>query len=520
MCKRVACLLAAAVMMLTGLPFAHAKILRFAVIYDGQASNDAERSGAVEYLRDYALYASWQCDFINAWSSPKLDGYDAYVLSLEDGQKLPHDTAEALISADKPVFVVGGGGLEQLCGKAVYRKGDVLVRLNTESGKISEMLLDRAGIYMLPDQDSRALGGQVIINGEPYALCQTVDNITHFAYFNGKNDLLCALLADCLQLWQWPFDNAPTAYGQYLVLENAYPFIDPKAISERADLLRDSGMPFVISVTGLYGNADHPSMKRFCEVLRYEQSRGTGIIMRVPFVTLDRVDIKSLLKHMSIAYEGYSSYGVYPAAVQVPKIWLQSEKGLEALRGFRTLFLFDSVEVIWDAISDENAAYRDGHQIIAPAYDNRDAFTASYAQAVYVDAMTDMDELRTIVKRFKSGHRVFKSLSDVDNVVYIGDYAVFANSGGVIVNGARVDLRFEPFTYEDDYQYDRGFVQYMKNEIETMNGLLIFFVLSACAIFSVMMYLFRKQARRDLILGKKPKRGRNKPAHMEHSIDA
>ena len=78
-------------------------------------------------------------------------------------------------------------------------------------------------------------------------------------------------------------------------------------------------------------------MKRFCEYLRYVQSKGVGIILRVPFVSIEQVEAEELTRHIALAYEAYAMYGVYPMAIEAPKTWLQCENGLEALRGFLTV---------------------------------------------------------------------------------------------------------------------------------------------------------------------------------------
>ena len=75
-------------------------------------------------------------------------------------------------------------------------------------------------------------------------------------------------------------------------------------------------------------------MKRFCEVLRYAQSRGAGIVMHVPQVTLVNVTVEELQENIANAYSAYSRYGVYPLAIEAPDVWLMSEKGQDVLRGW------------------------------------------------------------------------------------------------------------------------------------------------------------------------------------------
>ena len=92
-------------------------------------------------------------------------------------------------------------------------------------------------------------------------------------------------------------------------------------------MLETENVPYVLCVMPIYANADYPAMKRFCEVLRYAQSRGAGIVMHVPQVTLANVTVEDLQKNIANAYSAYSRYGVYPLAIEAPDVWLMSEKG-------------------------------------------------------------------------------------------------------------------------------------------------------------------------------------------------
>ncbi len=410
-----------------------------------------------------------------------------------------------------PVFLIGGGGLAQITNRAVWRSGDVVVRCATESGEMSNILLNVEGIWMLQEDDqSKALGGQVYVNNDVYPLCQTSGNITHFAYYTDEQPLLSALLASCLQLWQWPYKNAPTAYGQYLVIDNVFPFLDLEKMMERTEILEAEGVPYILAVTPIFSNGEYPSMKRFCEYLRYVQSKGVGIILRVPFVSIEQVEAEELTRHIALAYEAYAMYGVYPMAIEAPKTWLQCENGLEALRGFLTVFLFETDEILQGPAMTENVAYRDGHQIIAPAWEQQQAFSSSYAQAIYYDAQMDVEDLRTQVQRIKASKRVLKNLNETENRVYCGDYAVNNSDGLLQVNGENVSLAYVPFEYDPNYTFDRGISQYLKEQIETSNRYLMIFVIGASIIFLGMIILFRRQIRRELLLGRRSRRRKRK----------
>ncbi len=507
MCKRLAAALCALTLLVALLPrAARAEETHYAVIYD---ESDEDSLRTLSFLRRLMLYQNALCDYREMRAAADVASHDAVILCLGAESELPGEVARALLTSGSKLFVIGAGGLKQLSG-AVWREGSVVIS-SGERDDSRDILTRERGLWMFPGK-AEALGGQVYVDGTPYALCQSLGQVTHFAWFDASEDTLCALLATVLQKWLWIYENVPTAYGQYLVLDQVYPFMEPAALMEITDMLEEEGVPFAVTVMPLYSNAEYPAMKRFCEYLRYVQSRGAGIILRVPQVTVTQVEEENLRQHMKIAYQAYSGYGVYPLAVEAPESWLMTENGLKALGGYRTVFLYETAESLEETAQRENIAHADGHQLIAPAWQNQAAFTSAYAQAIYLDPSEDVETLRAFVKRLKSSPRVFRSLSGLENVVYVGDDYVLARDGGVWVNGKAADLRYTPFTYEADYTFDRGFAQYMTEQIETSNQYILIFVFVACSTFLLMILLSRRQTRQQLVRGRRRRRGEAKEA--------
>lgn len=491
MYKRIAALLVLLAALWVFMPTGVAEVNHYALLYDDPSSE------TIRLLREITLYSSWNCDYLSLWEAEDLSGYDAAILCVGEDRQLPDAMVQALEKI--PVFAIGGGGVRQLSSEARWFEGDVMLRCAAEGGESSDVLLNEGGLCLLSSHDE-ALGGEVYVDGIAHALCQKRGNLTHFAYFDAQVPILCAQLAQALQLWQWPYDNAPTAYGEYLVLDYVYPFLNPAEVMERTEMLREEGVPYALAVTPIFSNAEYPAMKRFCEFLRYEQSQGAGIILRVPFVSIGQVDLDDLIHAMEVSYEAYASYGVYPLAVEAPTSWLECEKGLEALKGFRTVFLFLTDEIVEVGENlRQNLAFRDGHQIIAPAWEDSRAFSSSYAQAIYLDTEMDVEEMREFVQRIKNSKRVLKGLTQMENMVYTGDIAVEGSSGMLRMNGKLVDTRYVPFTYEENYTFDRGITQFFKEQIETSNQWLMLFVGVACVVFLILIAMFRRQIKRELL---------------------
>ena len=92
----------------------------------------------------------------------------------------------------------------------------------------------------------------------------------------------------------------------------------------------------------------------------------------------------------------------------------------------------------------------------------------------------------------------------MENTIYIGsDYIRQNDDGGIWLNEKKADTAYYPFDYEEKYEYDRGFEEYLKQQIQASNKLIVFFVLISGTFFASAIMLARRAVRRELILGKK-----------------
>lgn len=294
MCKAKAWVLAlAAGLLLLLIPAqARADVTRLLILNDEQTSETS--AAATDVLRRFALYSSWTCTFVSSEDVPDTDGYTAVIICTDPNRALNASVALAIQESKLPVFVIGAGGLAELTKTQVY-EGSLTLRLQTQANAANDMLLSGNSLLLMKES-GESLGGQIFVGAQAFPLCQTAGNITHLAYFDPSQEAQCAFLSTLLQTWLWPYKNSPTAYGQYLVLDRIYPFADPERLLSLVEMLETQNVPYVLCVMPIYANADYPAMKRFCEVLRYAQSRGAGIVMHVPQVTLANVTVEDLQK--------------------------------------------------------------------------------------------------------------------------------------------------------------------------------------------------------------------------------
>lgn len=472
------------------------------VISTETAEDAAAKS--MQVIRQLAMYSNWNCRYQDVGEPVDLNDCEGVLVCLDEGAALPDKTAKALTESGLPLFVIGGSALQQLAPVS-HEQGTLVVRLETENRQHHDVLLKQSEITLL-QQPGESLGGMLFVGSQAHPLCQTTDQVTHLAYFDPQSADFCNYLASCLQIWRWPFENAPRGYGYYLVLDRVYPFDDPAKLMKITDMLEEENVPYTLSVMPLYANGEYPAMRRFCEYLTYVQSRGAGIILHAPLVTMHNTEVDDVKRHINIAFEGYANHGVYPLAIQTPGSWLLSEKGLSVLTGFRTVFTFASTEAVYGEKMNVNLAFRDGHQLVAPAYEAALTYTDAYAQAIYLDVNQDVETLRAQVKVIKRSRRTLKSLRDMQNVVYSGDHYLLAEAdGSLFYNGKEKRLDYVPFVYEENHEFDRGFVQNLKHQIEGGNKLIMLFVVVSCSIFIIAMILVRSSIRGELLRAKQKK---------------
>lgn len=503
MCKRCGAAVLALLLLAVLMPLhALASQTHLLVISTEAAGGFAAQS--MQMIRQLAMYSNWNCRYQDVSEPVNLDGCEGVLLCVDEGRVLPVETAQTLIDSGLPLFVIGSGALQQL-SPVRHENGTLVIRMETEQKQNHDLLLKQTEITLLQNK-GESLGGTVFVGSASYPLCQTVDQVTHLAYFDPTNADFCNYLASCLQIWRWPFENAPRGYGYYLVLDQVYPFDDPARLMEITDMLESENVPYALSVMPLYANGEYPAMQRFCEYLTYVQSRGAGIILHAPLVTLQNTEVEDIKTHINIAFEGYTNYGVYPLAIQTPESWLLSEKGLSVLTGFRTVFTFASGEAVYGDQLNINMAFKDGHQLVASAREDALTYTDAYAQAIYLDINQDVETLRGQVEAIKRSRRTLKSLRDMQNVVYAGDNYLLAEADGSLAfNGKAQQLVYAPFVYEENHEFDRGFVENFKQQIEGGNKLIMLFVVASCGFFIVAMVLVRRSIRGELLQAKQKK---------------
>ncbi|HML47531.1 MAG TPA: hypothetical protein PKE04_12375, partial [Clostridia bacterium] len=208
-----------------------------------------------------------------------------------------------------------------------------------------------------------------------------------------------------------------------------------------------------------------------------------------------------LIERMEMACEAYVQYGVYPIGLTAPKSYLFSREGLDVLRGARVVALFDTDEAVRPQRS--NLSYADGHSIIAPAGGEGNRLTTdAYSTAVYLDVNEDIESLRNRVAALTGASKPVRSLWQLSSSMYLGERYVFASTpdGDLLLNGEQVNLAYQPFDYEANFDYQRGFMQFLTEQMETSNKLILLLVAVSVTMFFGMILTARRSMRRQFLI--------------------
>lgn len=128
----------------------------------------------------------------------------------------------------------------------------------------------------------------------------------------------------------------------FLLLDNIYPYTDFNDLINKVNYLYENGIEFFISAMGVYKNEDLDAMKRYCEVLRYCDSRGGTIIFGEPIIYPNTIDEEELIYKSKIGINNFLEKEVYPIALSTDDYSLFQEDRKKYLSASTTFFLSSS----------------------------------------------------------------------------------------------------------------------------------------------------------------------------------
>ncbi len=348
-------------------------------------------------------------------------------------------------------------------------------------------------------RDPEYTNGSVNIFGEDVPLVSGSDHFRYIPLIDYTTNFAKALLMQEFEQWFWKWDIGMHTWAEHLVIDAVYPFTDPYRLKEIVDYMVDLKMNFVISVMPIYEHADYPAMQRFCDVLRYAQANGGGIVLHSPIIQ-DNIDPANLARHLMLTAKSYLENGVYILAMEIPSEWVFDENVVPSLGRYRTLFLSELDAFEHHPVSDYDVRnYLElGNLQIVPALrldETGISHIARCSNAVYVNIdMKTNEEIFSVFNAVKDAPIPMQSLWDMEQAVYFDDFKYLTwDKNTLIVNDVQHFNVYEPAEYDEKFDYKRNIYYRFVTNLANQNHFLIWMSGVVLVLFIVLVFQSRQQ---------------------------
>ncbi|WP_194192019.1 DUF2334 domain-containing protein [Clostridium chrysemydis] len=286
---------------------------------------------------------------------------------------------------------------------------------------------------------------------------------------------------------------------KFLVLEDVDAFMDLNSLIEKIDFLNNRGIPFILDVRPVYLNTDLSSMGKFCESLRYAQSKGGFIILDTPYIELkDKVTSKEVIDSMSLGYSKLVDYKVYPIAVTIPD-WLMYRGELnDFLESSNTLFIKNDEKSPLEISEFNNPKIENIITYFNYSKDkNIEELKLGSDFAVAIKANIDNKEFEKNINNI-SDIVNFKNPEDLKTSIKIDGKEIKSSELGIYLNGS--DVTQNRFINNEEFKKTISNTENKKEDtgidISKFSKVVIMFAIVACGIFIIIAILSKKMDRK------------------------
>lgn len=476
------------------------------VIYEaGQAQEDLDQ---VQTLVEHLTYMGHSVSYMTAPQALNdLDKFGCVIAFRlrQDRTQL----AQKLARTDGGKFIIGSqffqtfydvGGVGGNLTPADQEKGELEYEFT--QNQIRNAAVSVPGMLSLSGEDFYE-NGKIYTGGKEYPFCSGTGNVRYTPVVNYSEEILQAALIEELTYWLWPYNDQPHTYGQYIVLDQIYPFTDPQKLLDKIERFVQDQIPFVLSVMPVYQNRTYPAMQQLCEVLKYAQANGGAIILHAPILQIADPELVALQEYLTTATEAYIQMGVYPVGIEVPKDWTQNENCLAVLKRYSTVFIRNTETYIrtQDFFSwDYNILFYNYHQLIPEVVSAGGSHVSDiswYSTATYLDnSQTDLQEIDKVIQEFKFARTVQKSLYDMHHEVWANNLHLSYADHIMKLNEQIVSLEYVPQEKDEEYDYHRNTLKKISFDLQKESGVLLLISFGAVLIFLGMMIWGRRTNRK------------------------
>lgn len=488
-----------------------AELADILLIYN--SSTSAQELYSIEVIVKSITYLQRSVAFLPANQSIDiLDNYEniiCYNVDINDA-----DVMTRLAELDKNVFILGGDAVSEYIKEREYsikitQIDNVAISMNyafTNTKSYSNITQLEHTAIMAGDFTYQS--GSIEYGNTSVALYSGLDDFIYTPCIDLTDEIMCASFAYEAAMWLWPYAGKPHAYSQYIVIDEVYPFYPPEYLLEIIDYCIERRISFTISVMPIFENGDFPAMKRFCEVLRYAQANGGAIILHLPKIVAEGDNIQQLWEYLTYATEAYTNFGVYPLGIHVPENYQFDKAGREVIKRYSTVFYYkDDTSNGFDIKERFNTIYKDGHILVAPAYQiNQEEYVQfeTMSTAAYITVSEDIEAIKEQITSCIQADVVHKSLWNIDNTVYADNLYYYTKNGEIFFNNERMSLEYTPFSY-DKYKYDSGIFKWIAKDLSGLNKQLTGIVIASSIIFILFIIIGRSRNRKRFLLPREEK---------------
>lgn len=375
----------------------------------------------------------FSCTKINAEENKALVIYDTYNKFGQEENKL-NSLVQLVLSNGKGVDIVSSDSYSE----GSINKYKVLIVMYNNPAELPKGFA----------KDLLKFNGKVLWVGENFnERLETSKNITHISQFSSKDESYSVLDKAVYKIIN---GNEKKEEKKYLMIDKIYPFIDLNSFVAKVDFLHDQGISFICSVMPVYENQDFDAMKRFCEVLRYAQSKGGIIILHSSVLYGDNIKGKDVMDKMELAQQIYVSNGVYPLALDIPEGFLYKEDYRNLVSSSNNIFIekdnnigildlknysinqFDRVIHIV-GFEDENSYAMDNYSYaIGQSFNNT---------AISFNPDLGLDSFKEDVNKIISKGIYFNDAENLDTAMKLGGVELSSNINGIELNNKPVNTQ-------------------------------------------------------------------------------
>jgi hypothetical protein len=292
--------------------------------------------------------------------------------------------------------------------------------------------------------------------------------------------------------------NKPQYNKNYILIDKVYPFLDLNAFIQKVDFLHEKGIPFIVSVMPVNDNSEFAAMEKFCEALRYAQSKGGRIVLHSFVTYLYQVEGIEATNKMKQALSNYLKYGVYPIALDLPSGWFYKEDYKKLIQTTTTAVIYKDSEL---GVLDFNAYNIQGFTDVIEKVDvtenekyinSPNSFNMAYSMNVDIDKESFVKSVNNIVNR---GVEI-NNIAYLSNKLSLGEELISTKDSSTIMHGNEIyqgrylsidDLKQSGIDKGNYINVNEGLI-----DITLANRIIFIFTLGVSVVFVIIVFISRQ----------------------------